>query len=205
MNDIKAIFFDLGNVIVRFDFNILEKGLSPYGYKPTENMWDFIVYDKLPVKYMRGKITSSKFYEFVSRRFKIKASYREFYEVWNSIFYPYPEVEEIINNLKEKYPKIPLILVSDTNEEHFGYVKNNYKILNKLDHYVLSHEVGAVKPNSKMYTSALKLAGVPARNVFYTDDRDDLIKSARSMGLRAFQFTGHTGLREQLLNCGMEV
>ena len=53
--------------------------------------------------------------------------------------------------------------------------------------------------------TALALAGTEARSVFYTDDRADLIKKARAMGIKAFQFTGYEGLREQLAKFGINV
>jgi len=119
------------------------------------------------------------------------------------MFYPYPEMEEIVRNIKNKYPDIPLALVSDTNEAHYGFLREKYEVLGLFDHYVLSHETGKLKPHPDVYKEAMRLTGTIAKDIFYTDDRLELIKAARVLGLHAFHFTGHEALREQLAKFGV--
>jgi putative hydrolase of the HAD superfamily len=202
---IKALFFDLGNVIVKFDVKILEEGYAKFGYKPNGKLAEYIVSSDAARNYMRGRISSRYFYYAVRKELKIKAGYKDFFYIWNSMFSPSPETEKIVTALKEKHPDIPMILVSDTNEEHFGYLRKTYPVLDIMDHFVLSYEVGWVKPHPKMYTTALALAGTAPKETFYADDREDLIKRARSMGIRAFHFTGHEKLVEDLAGLGIEV
>ncbi len=203
MRKIGAIFFDLGKVIINFDMGILEKGYEPYGYVPDGRLLDYILESDNGVKYMQGEITSSQFYNKTRRYFKMKIKTEEFYRIWNSIFSPYPEVEGIVRNIKKKYPDIPLALVSDTNESHYGFLREKYEVLGLFDHYVLSHETGKLKPHPDVYKQAMRLTGTLAKDIFYTDDRPELIKAARVLGLHAFQFTGHEALREQLARFGV--
>ncbi|HNX90758.1 MAG TPA: HAD family phosphatase [Candidatus Omnitrophota bacterium] len=203
---IKAILFDLGNVLVRFDLAIMAKGYSKYARIPDERIAEFVMSSRLGEWYMRGKLTSSEFYRKTAAFFKMKKiSYDEFYAVWNSIFSPYREMEDIVRNLKKKYPHIPLIIVSDTNEEHFNFVRKEYEFIDLVDHFVLSQDIGRLKPHHDMYNAAITLAGVLPREIFYTDDREDLIRKARAMGLRAYQFTGHEALIKQFEKLGVSL
>jgi FMN phosphatase YigB (HAD superfamily) len=201
--NIKAIFFDLGNVLVRFDLAILEKGYAEYGYKPHMDIARYIMESDTGRSYMRGRINSSVFYEKTRRHFRMKISFGDFYRVWNSMFYPYPEMELIVRSVKEKYPEVTLVLISDTNEGHYRFIKENYAFLEVLDRYVLSYEVGWMKPDKRIYRKAIDASGSPARDIFYTDDRLDLIEKARTMGIRAYQFTGHEALLAQLAKFGL--
>ncbi|MFH1306011.1 MAG: HAD family phosphatase [Candidatus Omnitrophota bacterium] len=202
---IKTIFFDLGNVIVKLDPMVLEREYAARGrVKEGEVIEYFMDSDEIN-RYAEGKLTSSQFYNRTRRRFKMDIKYNDFYRLWNEIFLPYPEMEDIIRNLKKGYPDIKLILVSNTNESHFDFVKDKYNILDLLDAHVASHELGAQKPRPKIFQEALRIAGSLPKETFYTDDREDLIDAAKVMGIRAFHFTGHTGLREHLAEFGVNV
>ncbi len=191
---IKTMFFDLGKVIVNYDPGILVEGYRKYGKVDEKKYIDYLWGSKDANGYMEGKITSSHFYMRTKRTFRLKIKYNEFYEVWNSMFWPYPEVEDIIRKVKNKYPDIKLVLVSNTNEAHFDFIRATYDILDVFDEFIVSHKVGKQKPHAKIFTEALKAAGNPPKETFYTDDMEKFILSARSMGIRAFQFTGHRDL-----------
>ena len=202
---ITTIFFDLGQVLVKFDTDILEKGYAPFG-KFKEGAIAEYVYDSYNMnRYMEGKLTSSQFYMRTCKEFRMKIKYGEFYDVWNSMFCPYPEMERVVVAIKKKYPKIKMILVSNTNEQHYDHIKEKFPVVSLLDGIIVSHEVGKQKPSPEIFNEALKLSESLPRDTFYTDDRPDLIEAARVMGMRAFQFTGHEEFCEQIAKFGIVV
>jgi putative hydrolase of the HAD superfamily len=205
LKDIKAILFDLGNVVVKLKTDALEEGYGAYSEEAKKRIEEYVLDSKNVNEYMEGKLTSSQFYERTRRLFKMDIRYQEFYRIWNSMFDHYPEVEEMIKVLKKKYPEIKLVLISNTNLAHWDHIKEEYDVLKLLDGIVVSHEVGVQKPDSGIFNEAMRLAGSAPKNTFYTDDRPDLIDAARVMGIRAFQFTGHESLRENLAKCGIQV
>jgi HAD superfamily hydrolase (TIGR01509 family) len=202
---IKAILFDLGNVVIKLNYSALQAGYGTYSKKAEKEIEDFLLDSDDINRYMEGKLSSRQFYQKVRRHFRMKIEYDEFYRIWNSMFLGYPEMEEIIKALKEKYPEIKLVLISNTNEAHYDFIKDEFDILKLLDGHVVSHDVGVQKPNAKIFSEALKLAESVPKDTFYTDDRQDLIDAARIMGIRAFQFTGHAKLREDLSKFGIDV
>jgi len=203
---IKAVLLDLGQVLVKFDAGLLGKGYARYAKVFDEDMMTEYLLDSDNVnRYMEGKLTSSQFYMRTCKFFRLRIKYNEFYSIWNSIFYPYPEMEDIVRRIREKYPDIKLVLVSNTNETHYDFIKQEYEVLGLLDHCVVSHESGSIKPHPGIYNEALKAAGVISKEAFYTDDRPDLVDAARVMGIRAYLFTGHEKFRKDLAKCGVEV
>ncbi|MGB2879101.1 MAG: HAD family phosphatase [Candidatus Omnitrophota bacterium] len=205
MRDIHAILLDLGNVVIKLNPSALETGYGAYSKTAEKEIEEYILDSDDMNRYMEGKLSSRQFYGKVRRRFKMNIDYDEFYGIWNSMFLGYPEMEEIIRALKEKYPEIKLILISNTNEAHYDFIKDKFDILELLDGHIVSHELGVQKPDPKIFSEAMKLAGSIPKTTFYTDDREDLISAARAMGIKAFQFTGHGGFRSQLAKYGIEV
>ncbi|MFH1412210.1 MAG: HAD family phosphatase [Candidatus Omnitrophota bacterium] len=201
--NIKALLFDLGNVMIKFDPAIAEEGYSRYGKIKKGGFVDYIMDSREIDRYMEGDLNSSRFYMITCRRFRLDIKFKEFYEVWNSIFSPYPEMEKMVLELKEKYPELKLILVSNTNEAHYEFLREKYDILNAFDERVLSHEIGCQKPDPRIFNEALRLAGSIPKETFYADDRQDLIDAARVMGIRAFLFTEYQELKEQLSSCNI--
>jgi HAD superfamily hydrolase (TIGR01509 family) len=202
---IKAMIFDLGNVVIKFDPNILDAEYRKYCKAREGAFVEYLLDSDNINKYMEGKLSSSRFYSKTKRMFRMDIKYGEFYGIWNAMFTSYPEMEEIIRKLKENYPQIKLILLSNTNEVHYNFVKEEYKVLDLFDGHLLSHEFGKQKPHPEIYKEAMRMAGTIPRDTFYTDDREDLIEAARIMGIKAYQFTGHEGLIKQLSKFGIEV
>ena len=205
MQKIKAIFFDLGNVLVRFDIKKSEEALNAYGNIPKGSFIDYVLDSRNCNKYMEGSLSSSQFYAKTCRLFRLKIKYGEFYTIWNDIFFSYPEMEKIVRNIKEKYPEIKLILLSNTNEKHYEFIKKEYTFLSLLDEHIVSHEVGKIKPHPAIFKTALNLSKTLPKETLYIDDRADLIEAARTMGIRAFFFTGHKELNRQLGKLGIHL
>ncbi|MFC1548919.1 HAD family hydrolase [Candidatus Omnitrophota bacterium] len=202
---IEAIFFDLGNVIVGVNAEKLEKTFAERGKVEDGKVVEYFLDSDNMNRYMEGKLSSSQFYSRTKRQFKLDIRYGDFYELWNGIFYPIPEMEALIKTLKKDHPEIKLILVSNTNETHYDYIKEEYKILDLLDGHVVSHEVGCQKPDRKIFNEALGLAGSIPPKTFYVDDRMDLIESARVMGIHAYQFVGADQFQKDLTKCNIHI
>lgn len=202
---VKKILFDLGNVIIRFDPELLDKGYSSHSRLKEPRFTDYVMDSDNVNRYMEGKLTSSRFYSRTKKLFKLDISYGDFYRVWNGIFLPYPEMEEILRALKRDYPEIKLVLVSNTNISHYDFLRQEYDILDIFDAAVLSHEVGRQKPHPDIFKKALDACPGLPKETFYTDDRLDLIEAARTMGIRAYHFTDHLKLRSDLSRFNINV
>lgn len=202
---IKAIFFDLGNVIIKFDPEVLVKGYAPYSKLDKPNLIDYVLESDNINRYMEGKMTSSQFYTKTKRLFKLDIKYSDFFNIWNSIFFGYPEMEDILKRIKKNNPELKLVLISNTNEAHYEYLEKEYGILGVFDKIILSHEVGLQKPHPDIFKEALDYAQCLPKDVFYTDDRLDLIEAARVLGIRAYQFTTHEKFLEDISKFNIKV
>ena len=69
---------------------------------------------------------------------------------------------------------------------------------------VLSYEVGALKPDEKIYRRAIELAGLPPEKIFFTDDMQGHIDAARKLGIDAVQYTTTESLWDELRKRGVK-
>ena len=117
------------------------------------------------------------------------------------MFLPEPLLSEsFLEALKKTYR---LILLSNTNEIHFEFVREKYSILSYIEDYVLSYQVGWMKPDKQIYQAAIERAGVPAEQIFFTDDRQENVEAARTEGIQAVQFHSENQLKREMSLLGI--
>lgn len=196
MSEIKAVIFDLGRVLIAFDFHRgYERMHSLCGF-PVEEIRSRIAQTGLVPKLESGQIASRDFVTAIGQLLGITFDYREFCDLWSSIFLPGTLVpEEVVAGLKKRYA---LVLLSNTNEMHFEMLEREYPILRHFEKRVLSHEVGAMKPSPLIYQRAIELAGCRPEECFFTDDIEAYVEGARQVGIDAVQFVSSTQLQEEL-------
>ena len=147
------------------------------------------------VEHDTGRIYTQQFYEEVTRQIGMKIPYEQFLEVWNDIFAEDKQMTGLVAQLLRQYP---CYLISNTNRPHFEYLRRACPVLDRLNGWILSYEVGHLKPNPAIYHRALEMIRLPPSEIFYVDDRDDLIQAGRSIGFQAHRFAGYEALAEEL-------
>ena len=200
---IRAILFDLGKVLVDFNF---ETGLQALhsACAISRNRLEEVLWDEHCIRrYERGEISTSEFHAYLCETANLQMDLAGFCETWSSVFLPDLIVSEtLLATLKREYP---LILVSNTNEAHIDYVRSHYRILDYFDHHVLSYEVGALKPHPKIFEHAIAVSGQPAESLFFTDDREENITAATDLGMQAHLFRNQPQLITALNQAGIEI
>jgi HAD superfamily hydrolase (TIGR01509 family) len=75
-------------------------------------------------------------------------------------------------------------------------------LLQQFHDYVLSYEVGAIKPSPLIYQEAIARAGCLPGECFFTDDALVNVEAARAEGIDAVQFQSLEQLRHELRKRG---
>ena len=200
---IEAILFDLGKVIVDFDFQAMFQQLCGCTAMPADEFEKVFTDPEWALQYERGLITTRQFYEHLCGSGGLEMEFPEFCRTWSSIFAEELLVSDsLLRHLKQRYP---LILVSNTNEAHVDHIRRNFSILDYFDKTIFSFEVGAMKPDRRIYECAIEAAGKPPQALFFTDDRPENIDGARRLGIRAHQFSSEAALVAELQDAGVEL
>src|SRR5262249_29619569 len=114
------------------------------------------------------------------------------------IFEPNHAVVEIVESLHARGRRLGVL--SNTCAAHWEHcIDGRYPFLNRcFGTYALSYELKAMKPDPVIYAPAADLAGVPAREIFFVDDRPENVESACAAGYDAVLFHTPEELRAEL-------
>jgi putative hydrolase of the HAD superfamily len=199
---IEALLFDLGKVIIDFNFELgMQRLAANCGLSRVE--FEQVIWSKNWIRrYERGEISTADYHKYLCETGRLQMKLEEFRESWSSVFLPELIVSEaLLAELKRNYP---LILVSNTNEAHVEFIGSRYKVFDYFEHKIFSHEVGSLKPDRKIYDAAIAAAGKPPAALFFTDDREENIAAARQIGIHAHRFVSESDLIEALRAHGVE-
>lgn len=194
----KIIIFDLGGVVLNFNHFLICEKLSEISHIPVHKIYKFIFNNGLDKKYDKGKITSNDFYKSIIDFLKINFSFNKFRNIWSNIFEENFETINILKELKEK--KYKILLLSNTNELHFNFVKRKFDIVNIFDDYILSYKVGSIKPSVNIFKEALIKTNVDPINLIYIDDIKEYVIVAESLGMIGITFKNASQLIKDLSN-----
>jgi HAD superfamily hydrolase (TIGR01509 family) len=91
-----------------------------------------------------------------------------------------------------------LWIISNTNKLHFDFLRDRFPFFGFFKGFVLSHEVGAMKPDPRIFREALARAGSKASESLFVDDQLVNVEAARELGIEAFQFLSPDQCRSEL-------
>lgn len=198
---IKAVIFDLGRVIVPFDFNRGYVRLAPLCGIPAAEIPGRIAPTGLVERFESGGIESRDFVRELSKHLNLDTSYENFCEIWSSIFLPYTLIPEaMVEGIARNYR---LVLLSNTNAIHFEMLRENYPLLRHFHSLVLSYQVGAMKPLPLIYRRAIEAAGCLPEECFFTDDMPKYVEGARAQGIDAVRFESAAQIEAELRKRGV--
>ena len=200
---VKTVIFDLGGVIVPFDFSRAYQRMEAWSGLERDAIRARLMDDGLGGQFERGQVTPEQFRTELNRRLGTAISQDQFVEMWLSIFTPGRTLigESLIAGLAARYR---VLLLSNTTLTHFEWLAANTPQIGHMHGHVLSYEVGAAKPERRIYEEAIRRAGCEAGECFFTDDVMAYVEGARECGIDAAQFTGEPGLRAELAARGIE-
>jgi FMN phosphatase YigB (HAD superfamily) len=198
---INTIIFDLGKVIVPFDFQRAYVRMEAHCGIPAREIPARLAETGLYRRFESGLIEPEAFVEEISGHLGLRIGYEEFCAIWTSVFFPETLIsDEFLENLARRYR---LVLLSNTNLIHFEMIRASYPLLRHFHAFVLSSEVGEMKPSPGIYRKAVAVAGCRAEECFFIDDILENAEAARAEGLEAVQFISAEQLEEELRNRGL--
>jgi putative hydrolase of the HAD superfamily len=200
---IKVILFDLGNVLIDFDFSIAAKRFAYFCEKGPKEITGLFLSSNIINLFEEGKISPKDFFSQVKDMLDLNISYARFIPIWNEVFFLSAKnrsVYSLANNLRNNYR---IAVLSNTNMLHYDYIKEYFPVFNIFNEVFASCKMGLIKPDPRIYKQVLEALDVKPEEVFYTDDREELVKSAAALKINGFVFTDYKKLKSDLINLGV--
>lgn len=174
----EALIFDIGNVLLRFDYGRVHRALRDAGMTAV----DIPALEELSSRYERGAIESAEFLHALSSLVGHVMPADRLTRVWQDIFEPNEPMWKVIDSLHGKYP---LYLLSNTNCLHHEFIVERYGIFSKFAEGVYSYRAKLMKPEPEIFDLAIRRFAVRPEATVYIDDLAANVEAARSAGLRA--------------------
>jgi glucose-1-phosphatase len=198
---IKTVIFDLGRVLVDFDFMRGYRTMSEISGLDVDEIRSRFHSSGISVEFESGDISEQEFERRTQALLGTSMPSDQFEQIWFSVFLPGTLMpEDVVAGIRRNHRTV---LLSNTNEMHFRGLKRHYPILEHFDAYVLSHEARAMKPLPAIYEAAIRAAGCQPEECFFTDDVAEFVEGARRHGIDAVQFQGAAHAMEQLAARGV--
>ena len=202
MQNIRAIIFDLGGVILDISFELTKVAFEQLGIEHFEKMYSLKDANPLFQKLEEGKVSEEEFYESFRRSCGKNLSDEEIRDSWNSLLLEYRT--GTLNALKNLRKKYKLYLLSNTNTIHWQAFTKIFDrqikdgSLNEFfDKAYYSFEIGLRKPDLPAYEYVLKENNLNPAETLFIDDSLQNIEAAKQLGLQVIHLT--SGMRiEQL-------
>lgn len=195
-NKYSVIVFDLGNVLIPFDYSIMKERLNKIYFGLGEKfMIEYKNNYYIHRSFERCSMTDKQFIDKMLNILEHKIDSETFCRFFSEIFSINQNVVDLLPRLKIKYT---LILLSNTNSIHEEFGWKKFDFLKHFNHLILSHEVGSVKPEEKIYRAVEKISGFPSAEHLFIDDVKDYSDAAISFGWDAINFVGYENLVSEL-------
>ncbi len=203
MRNIKAIVFDLGNVLIYFDWNLaiknLEKIQAGLGKKTTQ----FLKSNQSLIHALEcGHISQDDFLNEIKRNLDSSLSKEELAKIYSNIFWENLELTSILPLLRKSYK---LYLLSNTNLIHRKYGWEQFHFLKYFDKLFLSYEIGHVKPEIEIYEYVINSIDYLPSEILYIDDIEEYVKRAESLGWHTIRYVNNEQLFLALLDYGIKI
>jgi len=178
-----VVVFDLGKVLVDFDYSIAARKVAARSTRSLRDLAAFLSASPLLIQYESGAVNRWEFFDQIRDAVGFQGGMEEFGGYFADIFTEIPPMIALHTELRRRGFKT--YIFSNTNDLAIEHVGRNFPFFKNFDGYVYSCEVGAMKPDAKIYAAMEKLCGRSGADIIYLDDRLENVQAGAARGWRA--------------------
>lgn len=197
MNSSAAFVFDLGKVLVDFDYTVAARKIASRSSKAPRDLHAFLGSSPILVEYESGRLTRRQFYDAVCHAIGFRGDLMEFGGFFADIFTEIPPMIALHAELRQHGFKT--FVFSNTNDLAIEHVRRNFPFFANFDGYIFSYEVGSLKPQPEIYAAMEKMSGKRGAELIYLDDRPENVESGAARGWRAILHESPEKTRQALV------
>jgi FMN phosphatase YigB (HAD superfamily) len=196
-----VFIFDLGKVLVDFDYTIAARKIAARSEKSPHNLHAFLGSSPILVDYECGRLTREQFFKTIREAIGFRGDIQEFGGYFADIFTEMAGTIALHAELRQRGFKT--YIFSNTNDLAIEHVRRRFPFFANFDGYILSYEIGGMKPEPEIYAAMEKLTGRSGPDLIYLDDRHENVAAGASRGWRAVLHESAEKSRAALVNWGL--
>jgi putative hydrolase of the HAD superfamily len=194
---IRALFFDFGGVLVRTATDAprraleRELGLAPYSLE------DRVFNREASLRGQRGELGEDEAWRQIAIDLQLdgRMDVNEFRQRFFSGDFIDEDWVALIRGLR---PAIKTGLISNAWDNLRRLLIEDFRIADAFDTLVISAEEGVMKPDPRIYHTALRRLGVTAGESIFVDDVLDNVRGAEAVGMRGVHFRSPEQARREI-------
>ena len=193
---IKAVIFDLGQVLIHWDPKLLYRQMFD-----DEKEMEFFLSEVCPPAWNVSLDGGYPFAQGVKDRIALYPDYEPYIRAWHerwieTIGGAIPGTVEVLRQIKEK--GYPVFALSNWSAETFPIIANQYEFFNWFEKIVLSGEEKLVKPNPEIYQRLMSRIDFSPEECLFIDDSIHNIEAAEQLGIQVIHFKNSETLSKEL-------
>jgi len=176
----QVVVFDLGKVLVDFDYSIAARRIaarSTSGIIPTRLFAD---HAPLLIRYELGLVTTRAFLEQMLAATGFNGTADEFGDSFADIFTPIQPMVELHAALRRN--GFRTFIFSNTNELAVRHIRKRFPFFTQFNGYIYSYEHGAMKPDRQLYEAVERQTKHRGQEILYVDDRPENVEAGAARG-----------------------
>lgn len=182
---LRAVFFDLGGVIVRTEYQAPRELLAQRLGLSYEDLVRIVFESKSSREASLGRINTETHWEAVLQSLGLPPEHKESVR---ADFFAGDIIDlELVNFLRSLRPAYKTGLISNAWPDLRDYIVRQ-GLADAFDYMVISAEVGVMKPEAKIYQIALEQAQVHPNEAVFVDDFIENVYGAQVVGMHAVHF-----------------
>ncbi|MBN1801411.1 MAG: HAD family phosphatase [Candidatus Lokiarchaeota archaeon] len=200
VSPIKAIVFDLGDVLIEHSFTRAFLKWSELTQIPQDLFQEGFKYeDPLMERFERGQISAEDFFQHLTQKLNINWAFSEFKQGWlHAIDEVNPESYTLLEKLKARFE---LHVLSNTNELHAKDILVRFpKLFAYFNRIFFSNELYARKPEKEIYRKMIEQLDMPPEQILFIDDNERNLIGASEFGIQTVQMQSYSQLYISLKN-----
>ncbi len=208
MQPVRFVYFDLGNVLLKFSVRRLLHQVAELAEVPDDAIKEAFFDDKKYMAYEMGQIDGIEYFAHICRQIGKTIPSDELIAAASDIFWVNDPILPLLRHLANLL--FPRGILSNTGPHHWTYIQTAFPKIMALipSHRIASYAVHAMKPYPEIYKIALdearrEIPDLTPEQVLLIDDLEENVAGARQFGFRAIHYTGDDALRGELRALGV--
>ncbi len=176
----KAVIFDLGNVLIHYDHQATCAGLAAVCQMDAQAIR--LLLAEVGHDAGLGKLDLNDLHRFLQERAGATPDLDSF---WVALCAGMSRNEPALAYAVElqQRPDVTVAVISNTNDGHVLWLDEHAPELAEFDLVMMSNEVGLLKPDAEIFELALKLLDLPASHAIFVDDLSANVEAAQALGM----------------------
>lgn len=192
MEKVRNILFDLGNVVIEWNSEIMQKSFKQLLGDRFNATFAHFKTNVLFEKYEVGAITTAQFQNEIKKASGLELNNDAINAAWNSGLGKIEATTiDLMLKARAKYHTMVLSNINDLHEARFNETllkTSGHEDLNKLVFEVyMSHKIGERKPDKGAYEYVIENSKIDPKQTLFIDDLVENLEAAEKLGFQTEQ------------------